>query len=178
MSAEKAERAMGTSGSWLSTDEGALTGNETILFVEDEAFVREVTCEVLRSAGYRVLTARNAAEGVQAYDLERGAVDLLLTDVILPGENGRALAAWLKRKNPDLRVLFVTGYVEQMGLRMGEQEECLAKPFSRGTLLQTIRRLVDPLRFRREASNLAMPVCDNGSIAGSLPVFETAGPLG
>jgi CheY-like chemotaxis protein len=178
MSAETTERRAGTSGYCLATDERVLTGSETILFVEDEAFVREVTCEVLRSAGYRVLTARNALEGAQAYDLERGAVELLLTDVILPGENGRALAARLKRANPDLRVLFVTGYAEQMGLRRGEHEECLAKPFSSGTLLQTIRRLVDSVKFRTEASTLAMPVCDSGSLAGSLAVFEAAARLG
>jgi len=174
MSAETEEQTAGTNESWLTTDEGALTGNETILYVEDEAFVREVTCEVLRSAGYRVVTARNAAEGAQAYDLERGAVDLLLTDVILPGENGRALAGRLKRGNPALKVLFVTGYAEQMGLRMGEHEECLAKPFSSGTLLQTLRRLIDCGGFRAEAPNLAMPACGSELLAGSLLVFETA----
>lgn len=174
MSAETEEQTAGTNESWLTTDEGALTRNETILYVEDEAFVREVTCEVLRSAGYRVVTARNAAEGAQAYDLERGAVDLLLTDVILPGENGRALSTRLKRDNPALKVLFVTGYAEQMGLRMGEHEECLAKPFSSGTLLQTLRRLIDCGGFRAEASNPVMPACGSELLAGSLPVFETA----
>ena len=178
MSAETAQQMAETSGAWLSTDEGVLTGSETILLVEDEAFVREVTCEVLRSAGYKVLTARNAVEGAQAYEFERGAVDLLLTDVILPGENGRLLAARLKRENPDLRVLFVTGYAEQMGQRMGEHEECLAKPFSGGALLQTIRRLVDSVEFRTEASTLAMPACGSELLAGSLPVFEAAAPLG
>jgi len=178
MSAEKAERTMETNGSWLTMDKGALTGNETILFVEDEAFVREVTCEVLRSAGYRVLTARNAVEGAQAYDLERGAVDLLLTDVILPGENGHALAVRLKRQNPALKVLFVTGYAEQMGLRIGEHEECLAKPFSSGDLLQMIRRLVNCATFRAEAPSLVRPACGSELLAGSLPVFEAAAPRG
>ena len=178
MSAETEEQTAGTNESWLTTDEGALTGSETILYVEDEAFVRDVTCEVLRSAGYRVVTARNAAGGAQAYDLERGAVDLLLTDMILPGENGRALSTRLKRENPALKVLFVTGYAEQMGLRVGEHEECLAKPFSSGTLLQTLRRLIDRGGFRAEAPNLAMPACGSELLAGSLPVFEAAAPRG
>src|SRR5579863_6375946 len=79
--------------------EGTLAG-ETILFVEDEAFVREVTCEVLRSAGYRVLTAKNAGEAQKIYDEEGAAIDLLLTDIVMPGETGRALAARLQARNP------------------------------------------------------------------------------
>ena len=64
----------------------------TILLVEDEAFVREVACEILRVAGYRVLPARNAAEAVPAFLAHREEVQLLLTDVVLPDRNGRDLA--------------------------------------------------------------------------------------
>jgi PleD family two-component response regulator len=72
----------------LGADE-VLHGTETILFVEDQAFVREASAEILKSAGYRVLVAKNAEEASCAYDLVSGAVDLLLTDVILPRENGQ-----------------------------------------------------------------------------------------
>ena len=123
--------------------EETLAGAETILFVEDEAFVREVTCEVLQSAGYRVLTAKNAAEGARMYEEYRGEVKLLLTDVILPGETGRALAGRLRRENPGLKVLLVTGYAVEMGLRDGEPEECLAKPFSAEGLLRRVRQMLD-----------------------------------
>ena len=114
---------------------------QTILFVEDEAFVRGVTCEVLESAGYQVLVANNALEALRVYDARRSEVELLLTDVVLPGETGYVLADKLRRENPDLKVLFVTGYLEQMAAMA---EECLAKPFSTEMLLHRVRRLLDP----------------------------------
>jgi two-component system cell cycle sensor histidine kinase/response regulator CckA len=130
-----------------------LTAAETILFVEDEAFVRGVVSEVLRSAGYRVLTAQNALEAAVAFERRAGAIDLLLTDVILPGENGRTLARSLAKKNPRLKILFVTGYGDQMNLLAAENPDrenpgrqsihCLPKPFSAGILLQRIRQLLD-----------------------------------
>ena len=137
--------------------EETLGGAETILLVEDEAFVREVTCEVLRSAGYRVLTAKNAAEAECVYEQRRGEVDLLLTDVVLPGETGRALAGRLRRETPELKVLLVTGYAEQMGLREAKAEECLAKPFSTEALLRRVRQLLDRsgLRSRTEEAGQA-----------------------
>lgn len=120
-----------------------LTGTETILFVEDEVFVREVACEVLRSAGYKVLTARNADEAARVYDQRCSEIELLVTDVVLPGENGRALALRLRQKHPELKVLFVTGYAEQMGLQESLHEECLAKPFSATVLLRRVQQLLD-----------------------------------
>lgn len=112
----------------------------TILLVEDETFVREVASEVLRAAGYRVLTAKNAAEAMQIY--ENGFdIDLLLTDVVLPGETGRVLAERLRRANPRLPVLLATGYGEQMAREAGE--ECLAKPFSTEDLLGRVRQLLE-----------------------------------
>src|ERR1700732_1576443 len=111
--------------------------------MEDEAFVRDVTCEVLRSAGCGILSAKNALEGERAYDQRSDEVALLLADVVLPGETGRVFAARLRRKNPDLRVLLVTGYGEQMGMREGGQEECFAKPFSAEVLLRRVRQRLD-----------------------------------
>jgi two-component system, cell cycle sensor histidine kinase and response regulator CckA len=134
---------------------------ETILFVEDEAFVREVTCEVLQSAGYRVLTAKNAVEAECIYDARRGDVELLLTDVVLPGETGRALAGRLRRGNPGLRVLLVTGYAEQMGLQEAMPEECLAKPFSTEVLLRRVRQLLDRREFLIGTEDVLRPACGN-----------------
>lgn len=132
-----------SAGWWQTTDVEPVAAAETILFVEDEMFVREVTCEVLRSAGYRVVVAQNATEALRAYDRCSGQVDLLLTDVILPGETGRVLVARLRRRDSGLKVLFVTGYAEQMGLRETEFEGCLAKPFSTDVLLRRVRQLLD-----------------------------------
>jgi CheY-like chemotaxis protein len=120
-----------------------LAGAETILLVEDEAFVRDVTCEVLRSAAYRVLAARNAADAVRMYEARPAEVELLLSDVVLPGETGPAMALRLRREHPELKVLFVTGYAEQMGLLEGKQEEFLAKPFSAEALLRKVRQVLD-----------------------------------
>ncbi len=161
MCVQTVERVEEASGWSCVAEEETLEGGETILFVEDEAFVREVTCEVLRSAGYRVLPAKNAAEAVRVYDQRSGEVALLLTDVVLPGETGRALAGRLRQQNPGLNILLGTGYAEQMGLREGNQEECLAKPFSTEVLLRRVRQLLDRRRLRMGKEDLVRAACDN-----------------
>ena len=85
-------------------------GRGTILLVEDESFLREVTCEILESAGYRVLKARTAAEAISAFDEYKTIVRLLLTDVVLPGQNGRDLATDLRNVSPKLKIIFTSGY--------------------------------------------------------------------
>ena len=137
----------------LSRVAEVLERTETILFVEDEAFVREVTCEVLQSAGYGVLTATNAVEATQLYDQRKEDIKLLLTDVVLPGETGRSLAVKLKQRNPKLKILFVTGYAEQMALQETNSEECLAKPFSAEALLRRVRLLLDQTQYRTGGNN-------------------------
>jgi two-component system cell cycle sensor histidine kinase/response regulator CckA len=97
----------------------------------------------LRSVGYRVLIAGNADEALGAYREYPGAVDLLLTDVILPGETGLTLAARLRREDSALKVLFVSGYAAQLGLCESGHAECLAKPFSTGALLQKVKQMLD-----------------------------------
>jgi two-component system cell cycle sensor histidine kinase/response regulator CckA len=139
---EKSEESRGLS----FIEKKTLRGAETILLVEDEAFVREVTCEVLQAAGYRVLTAKNAAEAMRLYDQRSDEVDLLLTDVVLPGETGLTLGCRLRRENPNLRILLVTGYVEQMGWRETKAEECLPKPFSTEALLLRVRQVLAHVR--------------------------------
>jgi len=143
MYAQVTERLEETN-SWRPTMEKGVPENEqTILLVEDEKFVREVTREVLQSAGYRVLAAENSLEAASLYELHGTQVELLLTDMILPGETGLALAYRLRRENPRLNLLLVTGYAMQAELRGLEAEEVLAKPFSTETLLQRIRHLLN-----------------------------------
>jgi DNA-binding NtrC family response regulator len=110
----------------------------TILLVEDENFVREAAREVLRNAGYSVVALRTAAEAVRVFEDVGGAVDLLLTDVVLPGEAGPALAAKLRQADPGLNVLYVTGYAEQMKILETRHEKFLAKPFSSEKLLTAV----------------------------------------
>lgn len=87
----------------------ALRSRETILLVEDEQFLREVTCEILESAGYRVLKTGNAAEAASAFKEFQPIVRLLLTDVVLPGQNGRDLANELRIICPKLSIIFISG---------------------------------------------------------------------
>ncbi|HLW89289.1 MAG TPA: response regulator [Terriglobales bacterium] len=142
-----------------------LTGTETILLVEDETFVREVTREVLKAAGYRVVTARNATEALVAGDSLR-QVDLLLTDVVLPGRSGRALASDLQSREPNLAVLFVSGY----GAQLAEIEAarpaftCLAKPFSAAALLRKVREMLNGKAEPRTKSSITR-ACEPASPA-------------
>lgn len=139
---------LGYADTVVGLDSRELTGSETVLMVEDEAFVREVTVEVLKSAGYAVLIAKNAGEARTLYDQFSGEVDLLLSDVILPDENGRTLALEFRGQNSELPVLLITGYAEQVELREGESAtlECLPKPFSARTLLQKVRTVLSRKR--------------------------------
>jgi two-component system, cell cycle sensor histidine kinase and response regulator CckA len=129
----------------LDVDQGVRQRTETILLVEDEAFVREVTAEVLKSAGYKVLTSKSAGEAVGAYEEALDHIDLLLTDVVLPGESGRTLARKLRSHDPSLPVLLITGYGEQMAMSGTEAEgmQCLPKPFSAPILLKKVQQILD-----------------------------------
>jgi DNA-binding response OmpR family regulator len=91
------------------TDADVPRGHGTILLVEDETYLRDVTCDVLESAGYLVLKTRNAAEAIAAFREYQTIVRLLLTDVVLPGQNGRDLANDLRSICPKLRIIFTSG---------------------------------------------------------------------
>jgi CheY-like chemotaxis protein len=138
---------------------------ETILLVEDESFVREVTREVLQAAGYQVLSASNAAEATRISEQFESEIDLLLTDVILPGESGRLLGAKLGQKNPRLKILYVTGYAEQMGTK-GMGNDCLAKPFSTDALLRQVRRILDECGIQKRMGYKLKLACGDESFSG------------
>jgi DNA-binding NtrC family response regulator len=144
----------------LTADREIMGGGETILFVEDEAFVRRVTSEVLRAAGYRVLVAKTADEAAQANDQHRDEVDLLLTDVVLPGKNGRKLANELKERRPSIAVLLVSGYAQQW-TESEAAEECLPKPFSATALLTRVRQVLNQKRSRMHETNSLTRASDN-----------------
>jgi len=131
---------------WTIASRLSLNCRATILYIEDEQFVREVTREILQSAGYRVLVAGSAEEAQRICD-HRVNIDLLLTDVVLPVESGTRFAARAKREKQQLKVLYVTGYPEQMTIRPAENEACLAKPYSADGLLQQVGRLLEPGEF-------------------------------
>ena len=121
-----------------------LRGSETILVVEDEAPVRAVTRQLLERNGYTVLEAPDGAAALALVDGAAGSrdIDLLLTDVIMPGMSGRELADKLKARRPNVRVLFMSGYTDDAVVRHGMLEPGLAyleKPFRPPVLLKKVR---------------------------------------
>jgi two-component system, cell cycle sensor histidine kinase and response regulator CckA len=121
-------------------------GDETILVVEDEPLVRSVTVRTLRGAGYTVLEASGAQEALAVRPAELQRAQLLITDVVMPDMNGRALAEALRGRRADLQVLYVSGYtrdaIAERGV-LGEGIEFLAKPFTGPALLARVRQLLE-----------------------------------
>lgn len=120
-------------------------GPKTILLVEDELFVRQATAAALESAGYRLLVAGGGVEGLDLCRAGRHPVDLLLTDLVMPGMSGGQLAAEFERLCPHARVLLMSGHAERLAQseRTGADRKCLVKPFSVRTLLGRVRELLD-----------------------------------
>ena len=127
----------------------------TILVVEDEAFVREVTCEILELAGYAVLKARNGVEARGAFQQRGENIQLLITDVVLPGENGRDLATCLNVIQPGLKTIFISGYPENAISRDGSPPEgfvYLPKPFSVDSLMRKVRKVLPEGKMAKRAA--------------------------
>jgi hemerythrin-like metal-binding protein len=114
--------------------------------VEDEPKVREVTQGILRGAGYQVLAAASGDEALALDDSVLAPVRLLVTDVVMPGLDGRATAEALRRRHPSLRVLYVSGYTRDVIGQRGVLEagvQLLEKPFTAATLLARVRAILD-----------------------------------
>ncbi|MBK9516154.1 MAG: PAS domain-containing protein [Anaeromyxobacter sp.] len=121
-------------------------GTETVLAVEDDPLVREITARALRSGGYRVLVAAGGVEALEVAARHQGPLQLLVTDVVMPGMDGLALADELRRRRQGLRVLFVSGYSQDVISHHGVLDpgvELLAKPFTSGALLARVRAVLD-----------------------------------
>lgn len=122
---------------------------ETVLVVEDEEPVRRLAVIALASAGYRVLEAPDGRAAIGVFDQQRGQVDLLITDVVMPHVGGRELATALVAKQPSLRVIYTSGYADDAVLRHGISRAdvvFLAKPYTPSGLLQKVHDVLDPLR--------------------------------
>jgi PAS domain S-box-containing protein len=122
---------------------------ETILVVEDQANLREMICEVLDDNGYSVLAARDAQEALSLVKTHRGRIDLLLTDVVMPGLSGNELAGQLTPRDPALRVLYMSGYTSDIiaghGVLPGGLQ-LLEKPFTSLALTRRVRQVLDEKR--------------------------------
>ncbi len=124
-----------------------LTGNETILLVEDQDQVRGVASTILEGQGYRVLKAADGEAALALSAQHEGPIELLLTDVVMPGIGGPALAERLTKERPELRVLYASGYtkgaIEQHGVFEGSPA-LLQKPFTPESLLRKVREVLGP----------------------------------
>lgn len=135
-------------------------GSETVLLVEDEVLVRRAIKEALQSAGYRVIMAENAARALDIYHECSVPVDLLLSDVVMPGISGHALAQSLFALCPHIRVMLMSGYIDQLSPHELSpfRKEYLAKPFSNSALLKRIREALDGETLDRDPIDFAASV--------------------
>ena len=125
---------------------GAMTGTETVLVVEDDPQVRAVTVRVLGEAGYRVLVAGSGREALQIAWAQPGPIDLVVTDVVMPGLNAREMLNELRKSRSGLRALYVSGYAEDAIARHGVLDagiDLLPKPYTPVTLLARVRKILD-----------------------------------
>ena len=130
------------------------TGTETLLLVEDEKAVRRLAREMLAREGYTVFEAANGAEALTVFEGHRGGIDLVITDVVMPGMSGGELVEHLLRKCPTLRVLYISGYTDDAIVRNGvshSDSAFLQKPFSYETFVSKVREVLDRPPARRDA---------------------------
>ena len=140
------------------------SGGETVLLVEDDPSVRRMAAEVLLSLGYRVLSAPSGADALRMAAAHKGRLDLLLTDVVMPGMTGPELAIQFLSQFPQLRTLYISGYtddaIEKHGVR-GRTVRVLQKPFTHESLAQTVREVLGPVE---QAS-----ACEDSSLRRAKP---------
>jgi signal transduction histidine kinase/DNA-binding response OmpR family regulator len=128
------------------TTASAPGGNETLLLVEDEPSILKMAGLILEGYGYTVLTAGTAAEAIRLFKEQSGTIHLLMTDVVMPGMNGRVLLKELRAFNPQLNCLFMSGYTADVIAHHGVLDEgvhFIQKPFSLSDLANKVREVLD-----------------------------------
>jgi len=119
-----------------------LTGQGTILLVEDEEGLRALNARGLRSRGYTVVEAENGVEAMEVLEEQSGGIDLVVSDVVMPEMDGPTLLKAMREKNPDIRFIFVSGYAEdafEKSLPEGQQFDFLPKPFTLSQLVAAVK---------------------------------------
>jgi two-component system cell cycle sensor histidine kinase/response regulator CckA len=120
-----------------------LTGEGTILLVEDEDGLRALNARGLTSRGYTVLQAANGVEAIEVLEKVGGEIDLVVSDVVMPEMDGPALLKELRRRNPEIKFIFVSGYAEDAfakSLPEGKPPDFLAKPFTLKQLVAAVKQ--------------------------------------
>ena len=132
-----------------------LHGAETILVVEDDDAVRRMTREFLKIKGYTVIEARGATEAIQVMENRGDQIDLVVTDVLMPGMKGRELVERLDELRSDLKVLYMSAYTEDAAINIGVLSpgmEFIEKPFSPDELAARVRQVLGRTPKTRHAS--------------------------
>jgi DNA-binding response OmpR family regulator len=125
-----------------------------VLLVEDEPFVRDATCRILEIEGFQVLPAANAQQAMQLYDESEHRIDLLMTDLVLPGRSGRELGQDVRRTSPAMPILLTSGYVEPGcdSESVDARTYYLRKPYSRAELVDKMEEILGKVRQSRAAT--------------------------
>lgn len=137
--------AVAAAGDMVKAASADLTGRGTILLVEDEDGLRALNARGLSSRGYTVLEAANGVEAMELIEKEGSQIDLVVSDVVMPEMDGPTLLKEMRRKNPDLKMIFVSGYAEEAFQKNlpsdvdGGQYQFLAKPFTLKQLVATVK---------------------------------------
>jgi len=124
-------------------DKGGRSG--TILLVEDSDVVRAVIANMLVNGGFTVLQASGGKEALALSRRGDASIDLLLTDIVMPEMSGVELADRLERERPDMRILFMTGYAEEVVVNegyLGKHGECIGKPFTQEQITKRVRKIL------------------------------------
>ncbi len=120
-------------------------GTETILLVEDESYVRDLVSDILSVCGYNVLVSNDVYDALNIFEENARKIDLLITDMVMPGMNGKELSQVLAKMRPELKILFITGYTidDPVFSRKSDNINFLLKPFSAKDLSVSVRKTID-----------------------------------
>ncbi len=140
-----------------------VTGWETVLLVEDAQALRELARELLEASGYKVLDAANSFDAIRIADDYEGTIHLLMTDVVMPGMDGRKLAEHILQNIPGIKVLYMSGYTDDAIMHHGVLEPGLAllqKPFTRESFTRKVREVLGINQERAETNNVTISIRD------------------
>lgn len=130
----------------IQTSVKSLSGTETVLVVEDDRMVRELAIKILQKYGYKVLEAQDGQAAIEIGKQHEGPIDLMLTDVVMPGMSGRILAVEFENLRPKIKVVYMSGYTDNIVVHHGildREMVFIQKPFTHGALASKVRELLD-----------------------------------